>query len=263
MGLGRRSTHFDDFPHALSRVLGPVDTMLRLSVNAGMMRERLAICRHLSPGLDGLSRFKWKRLRRERPEGWTPTGPFKKQLLQTIVEHQDVWSHRLTATGMGCHLWLLVANDEQDVSPRVEIVSPGTTLTLLAEHPGVVTPTGIDVDDDGNVWVIASHTHFRPEEYSGPEHDEVVVLGRDGKRQVFYNDTDATMGLKLGPDGWVYLAERDRLIRVRDSDDDRIGDEVQTVATLHTESGLSSQRAERDGLASQRRSYFFAGGKLR
>jgi hypothetical protein len=26
-------------------------------------------------------------------------------------------------------------------------------LTLLAEHPDLVTPTGIDVDENGNIWL--------------------------------------------------------------------------------------------------------------
>ena len=41
----------------------------------------------------------------------------------------------------------------------------GVRMTLLAEHPALVTPTGIDVDKQGNIWLIACHTHFRPEGY--------------------------------------------------------------------------------------------------
>ncbi|MBC7967593.1 MAG: hypothetical protein H7Z17_16890, partial [Fuerstia sp.] len=131
------------------------------------------------------------------------------------------------------------AADERD--PQVEILLPGVQLSLVAEHPALVTPTGIDVDDQGRVWVVATHTHFRPDDYVGPEHDEILVFtdedadGRAEQRQVFYNATDATMDLELGSDGWVYLAERDRITRVKDSDGDGKGDVEQDLLTLKTE----------------------------
>jgi putative membrane-bound dehydrogenase-like protein len=127
------------------------------------------------------------------------------------------------------------------LEPEIRALVPGVRLTLVAEHPQVVTPTGIDVDGEGRVWVVASHTHFRPEGYPGPAHDEIVVLsradarGRMQDRRVFYNKTTATMDLELGRDGWVYLAERSRILRVRDSDGDGIGDREENLAVLQTE----------------------------
>ena len=91
------------------------------------------------------------------------------------------------------------------------------------------------------IWVVATHTHFRPDDYVGPEHDEILVFhdpDRDGKaeqRLVFYNATDATMDLELGSDGWVYLAERDRITRVKDSDGDGKGDVEEDILALETE----------------------------
>jgi putative membrane-bound dehydrogenase-like protein len=140
-----------------------------------------------------------------------------------------------------------------ELDPHVVLLQPGVQLTLLAEHPDLVTPTGIDVDKEGNIWLIACHTHFRPDEYEGPEHDELLIFDRDGKkRRVFYNRTDATMQVKLGPDGWVYLAERDRILRVRDSDGDGVGDFEENVAMLDTiadypHNGLSGMAWHPDG----------------
>jgi len=123
-----------------------------------------------------------------------------------------------------------------ELPPQIKELQPGVKLTLLAEHPDLVTPTGIDVDAKGNLWLVACHTHFRPEGYPGPEHDEVLVFDRDGKnRRVFYNKTDATMQLKLGQDGWVYLAERDRILRIKDTDGDGVADLEENLATLDTE----------------------------
>ena len=140
-------------------------------------------------------------------------------------------------------VWLCAvrAHAVEERDPQVETLLPGVQISLVAEHPALVTPTGIDVDDQGRVWVVATHTHFRPDDYVGPEHDEILVfkdLDGDGnaeQRRVFYNATDATMDLELGLDGWVYLAERDRIIRVKDSDGDGKGDVEENILALETE----------------------------
>lgn len=140
-----------------------------------------------------------------------------------------------------------------DLAPQIETLKPGVKMTLLAEHPALVTPTGIDVDEKGRVWLAASHTHFRPEGYEGSQHDEILVFDADGKnRRVFYNQTDATMHVEVGPDGWIYLAERDRVLRVKDSDGDGTGDTEENLATLDTvadypHNGLSGMAWHPDG----------------
>jgi putative membrane-bound dehydrogenase-like protein len=125
--------------------------------------------------------------------------------------------------------------------PELRGLRSGVSLTELVVDPAVVTPTGIDVDARGRIWTVASHTHFRPDDYVGPEHDEVLVFSdRDGDgryetREVFYAATDATMDLELGPDGWVYLAERDRILRVKDTDGDGRADREESLAVLQSE----------------------------
>ncbi|NND95897.1 MAG: hypothetical protein HKN47_01050, partial [Pirellulaceae bacterium] len=57
------------------------------------------------------------------------------------------------------------AADPPPLDPAITTLVPGITLTLVAEHPDVMTPTGIDVDQAGNLWFVCSHTHFRPEDY--------------------------------------------------------------------------------------------------
>lgn len=139
------------------------------------------------------------------------------------------------------------------LSADIETLHPGVKLTLLAEHPALVTPIGIDVDPQGNIYVVSSHTHFRPLEYAGPEHDEILVFDRDGtNRRVFYNKTDKTMHVKVGLDGWIYLAERSRLLRVKDTNGDGVGDVEETIATLNTladypHNGLSGMAWHPDG----------------
>ncbi len=141
----------------------------------------------------------------------------------------------------------------KELTPQIETLQPGVKLTLLAEHPDLVTPTGIDVDEHGNIYAISCHTHFRPEGYAGPAHDEVIVFDANGKnRRVFYNKTDATMHVECGPDGWIYLAERDRILRVKDTNGDGVGDLEENLATMDTladypHNGLSGMAWHPDG----------------
>lgn len=122
-----------------------------------------------------------------------------------------------------------------DRLPEIEILRPGVQLSVIAEHPDIATPTGLDVDSDGRVWAVACHTHMPPKDYAGPALDEVLIFEPDGTRHVFYDKTNQTMDLELGKDGWVYLSERDRILRVRDSDGDGKGDVEETLVELISE----------------------------
>ncbi len=62
----------------------------------------------------------------------------------------------------------------QDGQPRV--LDDRLKIELFAEHPQVVTPTGIDVDHLGRVIVIESNTHFPPDGYTGHPTDRVLIL---------------------------------------------------------------------------------------
>lgn len=140
----------------------------------------------------------------------------------------------------------------EDRSPETETLQPGVTLTKIASHPDIATPTGVDVDDRGNVWAVACHTHMPPEDYAGPKFDEILVFDEKGNRRVFYDKTFHTMDLELGEDGWVYLAERDRILRIKDSDGDGKADVEENLANLTTKAdyphnGLSAFAWHPDG----------------
>jgi putative membrane-bound dehydrogenase-like protein len=101
--------------------------------------------------------------------------------------------------------------------------------------------------------VVSCHTHFRPSSYQGPEFDEILFFDSEGKnRRVFYNKTKTTMQLLWGADGWLYVAQRDRILRVKDSDNDGVGDTEETIAGLDTladypHNGLSGMTWHTDG----------------
>ena len=72
-----------------------------------------------------------------------------------------------------------LAEPPADLDPQIELTQPGVQLSLVAEHPAIMTPTGIDIDDQGKLWVVSSHTHFRPDDYDGPLHDQILVFAGD------------------------------------------------------------------------------------
>ena len=55
--------------------------------------------------------------------------------------------------------------------------------------------------------MIQSNTHFRPKNYTGPEHDRILWLvdadgdGKAEKAEVFFEGTDMTMDIATAPDG--------------------------------------------------------------
>ncbi|MDA9776804.1 DUF1080 domain-containing protein [Rubripirellula sp.] len=128
----------------------------------------------------------------------------------------------------------------------------GITIELFAEHPDLATPTGIDVADDGSVWIASNHTHFRPAGYQGPEKDEILCFAPDGTRTVFFSDTNNTMDLELGRSNDIYLAQRDKLIRLFGAYPGGKCNQTETIIRLETEAtyphnGLSGLTWAPDG----------------
>ncbi|MEX2578160.1 MAG: PVC-type heme-binding CxxCH protein [Verrucomicrobiales bacterium] len=142
---------------------------------------------------------------------------------------------RQTLRFLSCLLPFLTVVDADEREPEIELLQAGVSLTEIASHPEIVTPTGIDVDDDGRIWTVISHTHAPPEDYEGPKFDEIRIFREDGTSELFHDQTHHTMDLELGADGWVYLAERGRILRIKDSDGDGRADTEETIARLDTE----------------------------
>ncbi len=127
------------------------------------------------------------------------------------------------------------------------------TLELVAAEPDIVTPIGMAFDRQGRLLVIESHTHQRSKDYDGPERDRVRMLAdtdgagtrhRDkspgaGSRldlwTTFADGFRHAMNLLVRDDGGVYLVTRDRLLLLRDTDDDGIADMQRELLRLETE----------------------------
>lgn len=126
----------------------------------------------------------------------------------------------------------------EPAGPRA--VTPRHTITLLAADPDIVTPVGCTHDARGRLLVIESHTHFRPANYPGPPHDRIRIVedgdgdGRADRFHTFFEGTRATMALRAGADGWIYVATRSEVFRIRDSDGDDVADARERIALLET-----------------------------
>ena len=114
------------------------------------------------------------------------------------------------------------------------------TIELFAAAPKIKHPTGLSIDKNSRVYVIESHTHFPPEGYDGPMGDKIYVfenirgVGRTPVRTTFAEGLKMGMDLLMAKDGWLYVAERDRISRLRDNNGDLKADEKEILIELQT-----------------------------
>jgi putative membrane-bound dehydrogenase-like protein len=127
------------------------------------------------------------------------------------------------------------ADAPRAADPRLEVV-------CFARSPDIRHPISLDFDGQGRLLVIESHTHFRPQQYDGPKHDRIRVIedtdgdGRADRYSTFFEGTDFTMDLAVHPDGSVYVATRDRILRLDDRNRDGVADGSFEIVRLETKS---------------------------
>jgi putative membrane-bound dehydrogenase-like protein len=113
-------------------------------------------------------------------------------------------------------------------------------VTQFAAAPEIAQPIALDFDAKGRLLVVESHTHFRPAKYDGPKADRVRVLedadgdGKADKFTTFFEGLTHTMDLAVHFDGSVYVATRNEILRLRDTDNDGKADEKTRVMFLDT-----------------------------
>src|SRR5262245_10162325 len=125
------------------------------------------------------------------------------------------------------------ADNPKSLDPRL-VVEP------FAAAPDIVQPIAADFDSKGRLLVVESHTHFRPAKYTGPKFVRIRVLedtdgdGKADKFTTFFEGTTHTMDVATHPDGSVYVATRNEILRLRDTDGDGAADEKTRVVFLDT-----------------------------
>lgn len=165
-----------------------------------------------------------------------------------------------------CLAWLSSQQVRADEPPKS--LDPRLKIELFAEHPQIVTPTGLDVDHRGRVFAIESNTHFPPEGYKGHPTDRVLVMSdsdNDGKADkivVFTDGLKYSMSVAVRPlwfpvrpmaDGRepkadisnsksqisnpkqsVYVATRREIFQFHDDDGDDKADRKESIVHLDT-----------------------------
>lgn len=152
----------------------------------------------------------------------------------------------LLLVGMACPL------GAAEEPPRS--VDPRLTIELFAEHPQIVTPTGIDVDSQGRVFALESNTHFPPEGYKGHPTDRLLLLtdadgdGRADRTVVVTDGLVHSMSVMVRPLWFplaatnghpvpkqsVYVATRMEIRQYHDDNGDGVADRFDRIVHLET-----------------------------
>lgn len=125
-------------------------------------------------------------------------------------------------------------------APIPKVTDARLSMELFADLGQIATPIGLEVDRKGRVFVIESHTHFRPGKYKGPAADRIRMFedtdgdGKADRISTFYEGTVFTMDLLFGHDGWLYVATRMEIFRLKDMDGDGKAETRQNIASLKT-----------------------------
>ncbi len=149
--------------------------------------------------------------------------------------------------------------DEPSAGLHPKAVDDRLKIELFAEHPDLVTPTGLDVDHQGRIWVIESNTHLQPVGYKGHPTDRLLVMhDKNGDRRatgdevtVFADGLTHTMSVAvkplwletsadsksggLRPPLTVYIATRKEILLFTDTDGDLKADKRERLVALESE----------------------------
>ncbi len=135
---------------------------------------------------------------------------------------------------------LVAVQPKQPVPETPVSADKRLVVELFAAAPDIVHPIALDFDAKGRLLVVESHTHFRPAKYDGPKFDRIRMFedtdgdGKADKITTFYEGTTHTMDMAVHPDGSVYLATRNEIIRLRDTKGTGTADEKTRIVFLDT-----------------------------
>ncbi len=112
-----------------------------------------------------------------------------------------------------------------------KVLDSNLLLDLIAESPQIMTPIGLAIDENDQLYVLESHTHSPPSDYNGPAFDRIkkgVDENRDGIPEtwmVYADSINDGMNLAFGAENTLFLVEKDGVFSFRDIDNDGVSDE--------------------------------------
>lgn len=112
-------------------------------------------------------------------------------------------------------LGLLPSAGAEPLNPPAVSHDPRLELRVLVADPDLVTPIGCAAAADGSVYVVESHTHFRPDKYPGPSADRVKVFSLNGgPGKVWADGFRWAMNLAFDSSGRLLMTHRSGLVRL-------------------------------------------------
>lgn len=169
------------------------------------------------------------------------------------MKHRPWW-----CVVLGFGLWHAAGLAIPAQEPLPKLMDPRLKIELFAEHPQIVTPTGLDVDSEGRVWAIESNTHFPPDGYAGHKTDRLLVMqdangdGRADEIKVFADGFVHAMSVAVRPFWYpvepqksakgelpaprlsVYVATRRQIVLLHDDNGDLQADREEVLVSLDT-----------------------------
>lgn len=149
----------------------------------------------------------------------------------------------------------------QSAPPRVLV--DGYTLERVAAEPNVVTPVAIGFTSGGDLLVVESHTHQRPDEYKGSGSDRIRRYSDsdgDGKFDTWSTFAEGfrfAMNLQVRSDDAVIVVTRSEVVLLCDTNGDGTADERTTLVLLNSE--VDYPHNALSGFAFDREGGFFLG----
>ena len=111
-------------------------------------------------------------------------------------------------------------------------------IELIAEQPDIVTPIGLAIDQNDVIYVLESHTHTPPSDYSGPKYDLIkrgVDQNEDGVPEewsIYADSVQDGMNLAILPDGQLICVQKDQVLAFRDTNGDGVGDQHTSLLVM-------------------------------
>lgn len=181
-----------------------------------------------------------------------------RRAFEFVLSGVSEMQQRLWLFGLLALSYLALGEAARGEDPLPRSTDPQLKIELFAEHPQIVTPTGIDIDQQGRVWAIESNTHFPPEGYVGHKTDRLLVLrdanhdGRADEITVFADGFTHAMSVAVRPIWFpvpaqktekgeiaspklsVYVATRREILLLHDDDGDLKADRQERLVHLET-----------------------------
>jgi len=128
-------------------------------------------------------------------------------------------------------------------------------IELYAEDPDIVTPIGGVVDTEGRLYVIESHTHSPPQNYSGPKGDVIKVFegqGPDGRfesMRVYAEGIFQAQALAFDPPGRLFVVCTREVLVLHDRDGDGYAEDRTRILHLDPYEKRGNPHGQMQGIA--------------